>query len=333
LGLIAVVAVATWGAPRLLHWIGLGLVLVQAAFLVTVGAPLNTWGNRYYPTNGAIRELQADVGNGLVAIGTHHAVQPSPWVPAGFYPDSNAAYGVSEFALYDSDTPASLFAAWVNFWGGPYAYRSDIALLPNQPQFEPAVNTLAEAKAFGVRYVILPTGAAPLPSSSGLVKVGDPGSELLYSAPGSMRATWARHGRDQVVHDLSYTADNTAVVKVHAPQAGWLDLRVTYTPGWSARANGKKTLLSSWEEGMLRVWVPAGTTAVTIHYWPHGLTDGLYVFILGAILLLAALLVPRRRRSGQRGHHPFIEAWRSSSTEGEAEDDLDSRPEVSTRPS
>ncbi len=282
------------------------LVGLQAAFLAVVGAPLNTWGNRYYPADHAVKELKAIVGSSLVATGGLHPVQT--FVPAAFYPNSNIPYGIYEFALYDADTPTSLFAAWVNHCVG--CNPQVIALAPNNPQFEPAVNSDTQARQFGVRYILTPPGTPPLPKSSGLKLVAKLAGEDLYLAPGSSRASFVA-ATDSVTSGLSFNGDNTARLSVSAPEGSWLHLEVTQTPGWSAEANGHPVPVRTWDEGMIQVWVPKGTHEVVIHYWPHGITVGLRYLLAGVVVLAGLLALPRRRR---RARHPLFEAWATASS-------------------
>ncbi|MGH9104216.1 MAG: YfhO family protein, partial [Acidimicrobiales bacterium] len=294
LGGTAVLAVAALVSGRLARAVAAMLVLAEASFLVVAGAPLNTWGRRAYPSTPAIAALKAVVGSSLLGVGENQGAQGVP--AAGILPDANLAYGISELALYDDTTPRALERAWARYSGAPL---SDRQFTRGYTRFEPPIRTASEARLFGVRYVIFPPGAKAAPGS-GFTPRGSFAGEALYEVPGASRATWDASPGNAVTSPLRFVSDNVARLSVAAPQAGWLDLRITYTPAWSATVDGRPATLRRWDAGMLRVHVPAGGHSVRLRYWPPRLSAGIGCAAAGVLALLLLAVVPRsaRRRSG-----------------------------------
>lgn len=299
----AVLVVVTAGAllaararPRL-HWgLGAAMVLAEAAFLVSVGAPLNTWGRRAYPTTSAIRTLRAKTGGRRVAVGANSA--PDGVSTLGLLPDTNMVYRVPELALYDDDTPRSLEQAWTRYSGASSAQRT---FSPADTRFEPAVTTAAQARLFGVSYVLFPAGAVP-PPSAGFQPDGTVGGEVLEAVPSASSATFHASATDHVLSQVSVSPSGTALVRLSTARTAWLDLRLTNVPGWHASvAGGRAVPVKAWKQGMLRVRIPAGARFVRLRYWPSGLTAGLVLAVLGVATLLAVGLSGSLRSTYRRG--------------------------------
>ncbi len=274
--LTAASAALAW-RPRRIFAFGLGLA--ETAFLVVAGAPLNTWGHSYYPTDNSIKELSTIVGSSLVGFGGPHPLWQ--FSTAGIHPDANSAYGIEEFALYDAATPKSLVAAYQRYSGAP---PSETATKAGVSNFDPTISNLAQAKAFGVSYVLFPPHIAPA-ANSGLHYVTTIDGERLYKAPGAKRASFGR-GPDRVVSALRFSDNHTAILSVAATRGQWLHLAVTNEPSWHASADGKPTAVRPWHQGMLEAWVPAGTHELAITYSPAELQSGEKICLAGLLTLV-----------------------------------------------
>lgn len=272
-----------------------GLVLAQAIFLVSVGAPMNTWGRSFFPTDAAISNLRRDVGSSLVAFGSNPS-GPQGDAELGLPPEANLAYGLAEFATYDGTTPLALEEAWAEHSGASAAQRK---IVTGSGHFEPAITNATEAELFGVGYVLFPKGSPPS-GTSGLSYVATLGNELLYRAPGVSRASFSPASSGSVTSPVAFVSDNEARIGVHAARAGWLDVRITDSAGWSATTNGQPALLRSWDTGMIKVWVPAGKSTVLLRYWPPLLTLALVLAGVAFAGLGGLLLASGRAQSPSR---------------------------------
>ncbi len=129
------------------------LLGAQAGSLVAASASINTWSHAYLPENAAIRGLLRAAGTRLVALGGGHGPGQAPHL--GLFPELNAAYGLRELAGYDAMTPKLLEAAWVRF--APVPDLASHELAGDVTSFSPALTSVAEARYFGVSYVLEPS--------------------------------------------------------------------------------------------------------------------------------------------------------------------------------
>ena len=78
---------------------------------------------------------------------------------------------------------------------------------------------------------------------------------------------------------------NGFVLTVDAPRAGLVYASESYFIGWSARINGVPTTIMPANYAFRAVDVPAGRSRIEFSYWPPGLTAGLSVSVISAVLL------------------------------------------------
>jgi hypothetical protein len=83
--------------------------------------------------------------------------------------------------------------------------------------------------------------------------------------------------------------------RVAADERGLMVAAVPEVPGWGCAVDGAEALPASSFHGLLAVDVPAGQHDVECSYRTPGLDAGLLVAAAGALLLIAATFVPRRR--------------------------------------
>ena len=281
------------------------LVALETAFLLSAGIPFWSVSSTYFPTNPAITELQHTVGTSLVGYGgcrSFRYLTPSK-AEVGIRPDANVGYQLHEFAVYDPILPPRYFRAWKAISGE----RTPPAL-EQIGIFCAQITTVAEARVFGVGYVLEPVGRFG-PAAS--VLVGGFGGEALVSVPGSAEATAiAVPARGAT---LPTEAPGTPVPVTHPDPASWrvlvdsptaavVRLRLTNVPGWQATVDGKPMAFHPWASGsMLEVQVPAGHHVVEVHYWPSAFSAGIDVGAAVATGLvvtgMGAFVVGRRRRA------------------------------------
>lgn len=223
----------------------------------------------------------------------------------GIEPDANIFYDISELETYDPILPKAYFSLWTR-------QTNSSAGLAVQDEFCPNVTTLAQAREFGLSYVLVPHDDAAPPGSAkratirvpnpvpGDVFAKPPAALDLYEIPGSSVATFsAADGRST---PLRISSNNPAqmTLTTESSQPGELRVRVTDIPGWHATIDGRSVPLQRSSVYGLELRVPAGTQRVELKYWPLPFTVGILIAAL-AVLVLALLLVWQRRRSRRLG--------------------------------
>jgi hypothetical protein len=93
--------------------------------------------------------------------------------------------------------------------------------------------------------------------------------------------------------------DEPARVVVSASTAvpAWLVLTDTWFPGWRARIDGRDVVVRRADHAFRAVTLPAGRHEVEFSFTPCGLVSSAAV-TLGALIVVGALLMPRRRAAG-----------------------------------
>jgi hypothetical protein len=278
------------------------LLLCETAFLVAAGAPVWTSSSQVPVPTPAVASLQKAVGTSLVGLGTGSCVASTflGYPEPGILPEANILYQVDELAIYDPLVPSAYFSSWKRLTGtaGGSAYYY---------LFCPSVTTVADARRFGVGYVLEFHGQ---PGPVGSVFVRSVGDEELYRIPGAASATLvsAPSGKPLPSEDAPGTP-----VTVHQPDpATWqlvtdasspqvLRLRLTDVPGWHATIDGRPLSLQTYSGVMLQARVPPGRHRLVIRYWPASFTVGLVLAACSALGLVAAIVVEWvRRRKGNR---------------------------------
>ncbi|MHB1988021.1 MAG: YfhO family protein [Acidimicrobiales bacterium] len=268
-----ITASATVGAL----WLG------SAGFLVFAGVGVNSYSHRFYPGTPAISELRHYVGHHLVGLDDGKANTAQDFVPVGFYPEVNLAYGVTEFAGHDPVLPQGYFSALVpgTGRGGPGF-------------FEPDIDSVSVARRYGISYVLALRG---LPRIAGARFVAAVAGEQLYFVPGASRFTVSGGGHVTRVRQASPSQYDLRVRTGRGESRARLLIRVTDVPGWHATINGRPVELARADKVMMSLPVPAGSNEIRLWYWPTRLTEGLGAAGLGVVVLVAwAVLSWRRRR-------------------------------------
>ena len=288
--------------PRLLgdpgRVAGVVLLVSSTSYLVVLGAPWWTSNTSYLaPTSGEVA-LQRAVGSSIVGFGTS-----SCWYAPtlGIQPEVNIVYGVHELGSYDPLTPQNLYTAWADSTHsnprpvGPYYTGLPISL------FCPVIRTVADARLFGVGFVLEPHGVK---GPAGTVFDKAVGNEELYRVPGASVATLSSLGADGALPPV--TAAGTPVTVTYPTPTSWkltthattpqvLRLRLTDVPGWHASIDGKPLALTRYNRIMLQARIPAGTHTIELHYWPDAFTAGIAVGAATVIALVLVVVIGRRR--------------------------------------
>jgi hypothetical protein len=97
-----------------------------------------------------------------------------------------------------------------------------------------------------------------------------------------------------VVQEL---ARNRVVLRLHAARPGLVYCSETFFPGWRAVVNGHPAPILAANYAFRAVPVPAGEVIVELSYYPPGLSAGLAVTLVAALMLPLLIFWRDRRRS------------------------------------
>ncbi|HMK63010.1 MAG TPA: YfhO family protein [Acidimicrobiales bacterium] len=278
------------------------VVAVQSLALVAAGISYWSMTSGYFPETAGTAALQVAAGSSLVGLGScglrHYLARSSQ--PAGILANANVAYEVDELDVYDPILPTAYFKLWRSTSG-----RQESESLMHVGVFCPQVSTVAEARLFGVQYVLETPGR---PGPTGAVFAGRMGDEALYRIPRSGRATVSAvpAGRGRLALEAPGTpvpfeqlgpGSYQVVLFSTVPQV--LRLRLTAVPGWRATIDGRPAPVSTWADHiMVQLRVPAGNHVVELRYWPTAFMAGLVVALvaLAGCALSGLVVVLSRRR-------------------------------------
>ncbi len=303
-GLLAVVGLAGWTRfhhsppdrrPRRLSpglVVGSILLAIETAFLVASGAPLLSSSPTGPPVSSAVTALQRVVGTSTVGFGGLSCYAGPGLSGLGILPEANILYDLHEFDVYDPVLPRGYPEAWSEVSRSP-------AGVPIFNSFCPGITTAAEARRFGVSFVLVPTGTTGPVGTALVRKVGN---EDLYRVPGSGAAelapvaagtapSTAVDGGKQV--DVTHPTPASWRLTTDSPVSSTLVLHLTDEPGWHATIDGRPLALDSYAGVMLRARVPAGRHLIELHYWPVLFSVGL---VVAAVALVGLVLLAFGRR-------------------------------------
>jgi len=292
------------GARRSLGaWTAAAALVAEAALLWGASAHLLSSSATALAPTPAERALARTVGGGLVGLGENACFTGRQ---LGVPPDVNAAFGLSELAVYDPLLPRALLSSWQTATGVTGAPPASEAVPFSL--FCPAVDSVSVARRYGVAYVLEPRGVG---GPAGTTFVGDVGDEGLYRVPGAARATLvdapaagalpAEDAPGSPVR-VSSPEPTTWRLRTDAPGPAVLRLRVTAVPGWSATVDGRPLPLERYAGVMLQARLGPGPHAVVLQYRPVAFVAGIWVAGATAVVLGAALALDWRlhRRAGAR---------------------------------
>lgn len=294
------------------------LVIIEAAFCIVSGGWYLSSTSEPLHATASVAALQRIVDAKLVAMGTCPSLNTFPQV--GIMVDTNAAYGVDEFADYDPITTLQYYRSLADVAG-----TARVPPATDNLVLCPSIRSASVARYYGVSYILDPVGS-PAPKGTTLVTVVH--QEAVYAVRDAGRATLVPLGSgragverpDQVVAAAHEAVGGTWHVAVHARRRSLLVLRVTSLPGWRATIDGKPLQLRTFGTVMLAAVVPAGRHVITLRYSPRLWSVGLLIAAATASALLAALVAEafRRRRAPRREPRHAPRTFRPTTAEGAA---------------
>ena len=251
--------------------VGLTLLACETAFLVAAGAPFWSSSSTFLVPTAAEVSLEHAVGSSAVGFGVHSCSVPGQ---LGIPQDLNVAYDVQEFDVYDPVTPKVLFGSWEDATGQPAGVGNPVSV------FCPAVTSAAEARRYGVAFVLEPLGAAGPEGAVFDERVGD---ESLYRIRGAATATLtpaptgSMPGPGAAGTPVSIDRLDAASWKIVTQSATTqvLRLHLLDVPGWQATIDGRPLPLERFSGAMLQAQLPAGSHTVVLRYWPNTFSIGL----------------------------------------------------------
>jgi hypothetical protein len=278
-------------------WAAAVLLAMESVFLITAGAPLWSSSPRPLTPTPAEAQLRRLTHGALVGYGTHNC-----W-DLGILQEVNAPLGVPEFAAYDPMLPRAYMTSW-SAVAGTSAGPPVASYLPRS-EFCPAIQSVAQARLYGVQYLLEPAGTNP---PSGTIFEARVGNEGLYRVPGASRATLSPLRPDGTFPNTNAPATSAPVtqptpgswsVVTRAVLPSVLRLRLTAVPGWHGTIDGRPLPLEKFSGVMLQARIPPGRHTVVLRYWPGAFTAGLLLAAASAVALALALVASRRHRSGK----------------------------------
>ncbi len=270
------------------------LLVSSTVLLVALGASWWSSTTTYLAPTPAETALQKAVGNSIVGFGISSCLLPPT---LGIQPNVNIVYGVHELDTYDPLTPQQLYTAWQDSTGSyPLPIGASGIPLAETTMFCPVIRTAADARLFGVGFVLEPGGKKGPAGSIFVKKVGD---EDLYRIPGASLATLTPLGRDGTLPPND--ADGSPLPVTYPDAASWkvatdatapqiLRLHLTDVPGWHASIDGRPLPLFRFNRVMLQAKIPPGKHIIELHYWPETFTVGIVVAAVTVIVLIVVLV-------------------------------------------
>lgn len=124
------------------------IILAQLLYLLTPAPIINSYSHRYFPSSPQMSEISDIVGNNV--LGTINEGPPTTNTNLGFFPETNIAYGVTQFAAYDPILPTGYLDSYKEFTHREFG--SSVT-----GTFSPSIDSVSIAKAYGIRYVLAPS--------------------------------------------------------------------------------------------------------------------------------------------------------------------------------
>ena len=276
--------------------VGLLLLLFETVFLVISGAQLWSSSAQGVKPNSSVTSLLRTVKNSTVGFGVFTCYAGPGLTSLGVLPEANILYGLHELDFYDPVLPRGYIQSWADL-------STSAAGVPIYNSFCPELTTAAQARRFGVRYVLEPIHAK---GPSGATFDREIGGEELYRIPDSGDATLTSIAPGGALPpndatgtpvSVAHSSPSSLSITTDSRTSQILRVRLTDEPGWKATIDGRPLEIEPFAGVMIQARIPPGRHVIQLHYWPSLFTIGLIV--AGCALLFLLLLVT----VGARGYH------------------------------
>jgi hypothetical protein len=254
-----------------------------------------------------VKTLVHAVGASRVGFGAFTCYAGPALTRLGVLPESNSLFGLHEFDFYNPILPRGYFQSW----------RGVSASSPGVPiynSFCPALTSAAQARRYGIQFVLEPAGA---PAPKGAVfdeKIDD---EDLYRIPDAAEAelvpsTSAGHhpstDTSVVPVTVGHPSPSSLRITTSSTSDQVLRLHLTDVPGWHATLDGRPLQLERFGDVMFQARIPAGHHVIELHYWPTLFTVGLILAAVALVALVALVIVSAIRRRADSGVEATIDS-------------------------
>jgi uncharacterized membrane protein YfhO len=92
--------------------------------------------------------------------------------------------------------------------------------------------------------------------------------------------------------EITQAGSNHLRIETTSDRSGWLLVRDSYYPGWSATVDGEEDFVSPANAAFRAVPVPAGDHVVDLHYRPLSFYFGLLLSMVGLAVVFFAVRKP-----------------------------------------
>jgi Bacterial membrane protein YfhO len=281
---------------------GIALLVIETAFLAASGAQLWSSSPDGAEPTPSVVSLARAVGGSTVGFGIFTCYAGPGLSSLGILPESNILFGLHEFDFYDPILPRGYVQSWAGL-------SRSASYVPIYNSFCPAVTTAAQARRYGVQFVLEPAGT---PGPAGAVfdeKVGDEDLFRIPEAADAVLTPEASGGRlppaaaAGIPVAVSHPSPSSLRITTSNPSDQVLRLRLTDEPGWHASIDGHPLQLEPFAGVMFQARIPPGRHVIELHYWPTLFTVGLLVActcVLVFILYFVVSFVRLRKAQARR---------------------------------
>jgi Bacterial membrane protein YfhO len=279
---IEVDVMSRWGVAKreIFKIVAVGLILAGTVAFLLTGTP-NLWAssNTGFVATPAESILETAAAGQRVGFGQCQSIVT--FSQLGIYPETNIAFGVDEFAVYDPILPKTFLSAYEALT------RPQSDMKPGN--FCPAINTASLARHFGVSLVLEPLNAK---GPVGAIKDRTVANEDFYSIPGAGIVTMEPVGEpadsaEATVVKTTSTSPSSMRMVTDASTTSTLFIHIANFSGWSATIDGRPLKLRSWGTIEMAATVPAGRSTITLQYDPKAFRVGIDLAVLAVLAFIA----------------------------------------------